>query len=123
MANPKNLTKPFTSDQSREQAAINGRKGGKESARRKKERKTLCDALLFLMAQPEKDKDGNNTGRTMQDAVIAGLVKRASRGDPKAFEVLRDTIGEKPVEKIVNITPNPETISNVEKALFGDDEN
>ena len=37
----------------------------------------------------------------------------------KAFEIVRDTIGEKPVEKVAVTTPLSETISKVEDALFG----
>lgn len=95
--------------------------GGKKSAQRRKERKSMREALLLLLNEPIKDKDGKATGKTTQDAVIAGLFKRAIGGDPRAFEIIRDTIGEKPVEKVVNITPKAETIESVEKALFGAD--
>lgn len=33
------------------------------------------------------------------DAAVFALFRRVLKGDPKAFEVLRDTAGEKPVEK------------------------
>lgn len=96
--------------------------GGKKSAQRRKERKSMREALLLLLNEPIKDKDGKATGKTTQDAVIAGIVKRAIGGDPRAFESIRDTIGEKPVEKIANVTPKAETIASVEAALFGADE-
>ena len=53
--------------------------------------------------------------------MIAGVMKRAIAGDVRAAEFIRDTIGEKPIERVANITPDPEIISGVEKALFGDD--
>lgn len=37
--------------------------------------------------------------KTYQEQIVLALVKRAQKGDTKAFEVIRDTIGEKPVEK------------------------
>ena len=41
MGNKKTLGKPFTSDQNREKAAENGRKGGRASAKKRKEQKKL----------------------------------------------------------------------------------
>ena len=37
---------------------------------------------------------------TNLDMIIASALKQASRGNTKAYEFLRDTIGEKPTEKI-----------------------
>jgi hypothetical protein len=95
MANEQNL-RPFTSEQSREAAVKNGRKGGKATAKKNKERKTFREGLLLLLNEPLKDKSGNVTDNTTQDAIIAALVKRAANGDTRAFEMIRDTIGEKP---------------------------
>lgn len=120
MANEQNL-RPFTSAQSREAAKKNGSKGGKATARNKKARKTFREGLLLLLNEPYTDKDGNTSKETTQEAIIAGLVRRAISGDTRAFESIRDTIGEKPVEKIANVTPKAETIASVEVALFGAD--
>ena len=94
------------------------REAGKKSAEKRAERKTLREGLLLLLSE-ELKKDGQPTGKTTQDAIIAGLVKRAVAGDTRAFEIIRDTIGEKPVERIANVTPDPDVIADVEKALFG----
>lgn len=99
MANEQNL-RPFTSDQSREAAKKNGSKGGKATAQKNKERKTFREGLLLLLNEPLKDKAGNPTTNTTQDAIIAALVKRAANGDTRAFEMIRDTIGEKPVQDV-----------------------
>lgn len=120
MANEQNL-KPFTSQQSRAEAVKNGRKGGKASAAKRAERKSIREGLLLLLNEPIKDRDGKDSGKTTQDAMIAGVMKRAIAGDVRAAEFIRDTIGEKPIERVANITPDPEIISGVEKALFGDD--
>ena len=58
------------------------------------------DGLLLLLNEPLKDKSGNVTDNTTQDAIIAALVKRAANGDTRAFEMIRDTIGEKPVQDV-----------------------
>lgn len=87
-ANPQNLVS-FTSDQDREAAARNGRKGGIASGEAKRRRKSLREQLEILL------ENGNT-----QESVAVALVKRAMCGDVRAFEVLRDTIGEKPVDKV-----------------------
>lgn len=97
-----------------------GRKGGKRSKQVQKERKTLREELLVLLGEEVTDK---NTGRVMptQAAISAALIKQAISGNYRAFEIIRDTIGEKPVEKVAVTTPAPDVIEGVEKALFGGD--
>ena len=69
---------------------------GKRSAEKRAERKTIKEGLLLLLGEQLRDKDGKLSGKTTQDAIIAGLVRRAVSGDTRAFEIIRDTIGEKP---------------------------
>ena len=95
------------------------RKAQKKSTEAQAERRTLKEGLLLLLNERLKDKDGKATDKTTQDAIIAGLVKRAVSGDTRAFEIIRDTIGEKPIEKVANVTPEREVVDGVEKALFG----
>lgn len=87
-ANPQNLVN-FTSDQDREAAVRNGRKGGIASGEAKRRRKSLREQLEILL------ENGNT-----QESVAVALIEKAMGGDVKAFEVLRDTIGEKPVDKV-----------------------
>lgn len=114
MANEKNL-RPFTSNQSREEAKKNGSKGGKASGKAKQERKTFREGLLLLLNEPIL-KDGQPTGKITQDAIIAGLVKRAISGDTRAFEMIRDTVGEKPVQDVKVSTGD---FSALDEALKG----
>ncbi len=88
MANEQNL-KPFTSEQSREEAKKNGRKGGIASGEARRKRKTLREELLALLET-----------ENYQEKISTALLKEATKGNTKAFEVLRDTIGEKPVDKV-----------------------
>lgn len=76
------------------------KEAGEKSAEKRAERKTIKEGLLLLLGEQLKDKDGKPSGKTTQDAIIAGLVKRAVAGDTRAFEIIRDTIGEKPVETV-----------------------
>lgn len=83
MANSGNL-KRFTSSEARE----NGKKGAKKSAEARRARKTLKEELLLLL------ESGDN-----QQKMSVALFQKALKGDIKAFEVIRDTIGEKPTDK------------------------
>ena len=118
MANEQNL-RPFTSDQSREAAKRNGSKGGKATAQKNKERKTFREGLLLLLNEPLKDKGGNATDKTTQDAIIAGLVKRAINGDTRAFEMIRDTIGEKPAQDVKVTTGDFSALEDAFAAMGG----
>ena len=111
MANVQNL-KTLSPKEAREQ----GRKGGKASAAKRAERKTFREGLLLLLNEPLKDKSGNVTDNTTQDAIIAALVKRAANGDTRAFEMIRDTIGEKPVQDVKVSTGD---FSALDEALKG----
>lgn len=87
MANEKNLI-PFnelTESQQREIAS----KGGKASAEAKRKRKTLKEELLLMLEDEE-----------VQKSVAVALIQEAQGGNVKAFGMLRDTIGEAPVEKV-----------------------
>ena len=99
--------------------AIAAKEAQEKSVESRTERRTLKEGLLLLINEQLKDKDGKATDKTTQDAIIAGLVKRAVSGDTRAFEIIRDTIGEKPIEKVANVTPEREVVDGVEKALFG----
>lgn len=98
MANEQNL-RPQNMRTKSEQREI-ARKGGKAAAAKRAERKTFREGLLLLLNEPLKDKSGQTTDKTTQDAVIAGLIKRAISGDVRAAEFIRDTIGEKPVQAV-----------------------
>ena len=77
----------FDSNQSRTKAAENGRKGGIASGKAKRERKLIKERILERMKEDD------------WDTMIDNLITKAQE-DIKAFETLRDTIGEKPNEKV-----------------------
>ena len=77
-------------------------------------RKTMKEMLEILL-----DKEiTNNKGETATtlEAISVSLIKKAMSGDVRAFEVLRDTIGQKPTDKVeqtsTNININDEKIIN-----------
>lgn len=87
MANKSNLKPVRTKKEARER----GKKGGIKSGEVRRERKTLKDELLLLLSNGDT-----------QNKVSLALIEKALSGDTKAFEVIRDTIGEKAVEKVEN---------------------
>lgn len=89
MTNIDNL-KPRTT-LSKEEAVEMGRKGGIASGIARRERKTLREELLLLLQKNES-----------QERISLALLQKALDGDIKAYEVIRDTIGEKPVDKTQN---------------------
>lgn len=71
--------------------------GGKASAQARAEKKALKDALLILL-NAACEVDGAKADGFA--AIGASLFKQALAGNVKAFEVIRDTIGEKPIDTI-----------------------
>lgn len=91
----------------KEEARERGRKGGIKSGEKRRERKTIREELLLLLST------GNN-----QKKMSVAVLEKAMAGDTKAFEVIRDTIGEKPVEKVQAEVTNYEEFL---KAVDGDE--
>lgn len=94
------------------------KKGGKRSGEVRRARKTLREELLALLSQDIKIEDGKvNT----QVAMSTSLIKEAIDGNTKAFELVRDTIGEKPVDKVEQVNIDMEykdSVNYVERCLL-----
>ena len=65
------------------------RNGGLASGEARRKRKSLKEELLLMLEDEE-----------LQQSVAIALIKQAQNGNVKAFGMLRDTIGEAPVEKV-----------------------
>jgi hypothetical protein len=106
--------KPFTKDDERAKNA------GKKSGKTRGERKTLREDLLTLLKEEITDK---NSGRTMgtQAALSAALIKQALSGNTKAYEIIRDTIGEKPVENVNIVSADFSALDAAFQGLSGGD--
>lgn len=118
MANEQNL-KPFTSDQSREKAVENGRKGGVASGEARRRKRDLRLALEMLLEKDFKDKNGKEMTGTQ--AITAKLFEQAMKGNVKAFETIRATVGQDPIQKIQVSEVDQSIIDEVEKAVLEDD--
>ena len=103
-----------------EQRAECGRKGAQKSTETKRKRKEMRETLNILLKMPLKkgkqysaedvkcfaDLKGKNI--TIDQAMMVCLVQKALKGDLSAISMVRDTVGEKPVEKVeATVTKNP----------------
>ena len=88
--NPQNLT-PFNTMDAKKKKEIQS-KGGHASTKVRRERKAFKEALLDVLKGKIDDK-------TIQDIGIDALMTKFMAGDLKAFEIVRDTVGEKPTDK------------------------
>lgn len=107
MAGTKNLI-PLNKRTKEEQKAITTA-GGKASGESRRARKTLKEELLMLLSEGDTQKN-----------VSVAMIQKALEGDTKAFEVIRDTIGEKPTEKVMVADVDPSIIGEVERMVNGD---
>ena len=87
MANENNLIN--LKDRTPEERKEIARKGAEATNKLLKERKTLKEELLLLLSQDN-----------FQERISLALLEKATTGDTKAYEVIRDTVGEKPTDKI-----------------------
>lgn len=88
--NPQNLT-PFNKMDAEKKREIQS-KGGKAGAESKRRRKAFREALLEALR-------GEIDNKMIQDIGIDALMTKYMAGDLKAFEIVRDTVGEKPTDK------------------------
>lgn len=79
----------------KEEARERGKRGGIASGKAKRKKKMLRECLEILMERKIGDM-------TTADAISVALVEKALSGDTKAFEVIRDTLGQKPIDKVEN---------------------
>lgn len=98
--------------QSKEEARKRGRAGGIASGKARREKKLMRETLDVLLSMPLKN--GKNAdvesirnfaalkGKniSVQDAILIAQVQKAMKGDTKAAEYVRDTIGQKPVDNV-----------------------
>ena len=119
MANEQNLipNSQRTPSELREMAT----KGGKASGEARRNKKMLRDCIDYLLEKEDKtvlDNEGKPMSGAEQLAYslfIKALTEKDTGKAAKAFEVLRDTAGQKPAEKIVVSEIDPDVISHVER--------
>lgn len=88
MANEQNLKPIKKGELSKEEAKKRGRKGGIASGKSRAIAKTFREMINETITDDDLKK------------MINTMVKQAQKGNTKAFEILRDTRGEKPKEEM-----------------------
>ena len=114
MANEQNLkpTNELTEKERRELA----KKGGKASVEARRKKKDLRLAIEILLETDIKGKNGEI--KSGAEAIAIAQFQKALKGDTRAFEVLRDTAGQKPIEKVMVADVEQSVIDEVEKAVL-----
>ena len=107
------------------------KRGGKKSGEVRRKRKTIREQLEFLMSLPIQDEVTKEKLEKMgiksdnmdnQMLMNVSLYKQALKGNTKAIEIVRDTLGEKPVEKLEhsgNISNSLEVLESIQNQLEG----
>ncbi len=99
MPNQENLEKgKDTQFQTGEEQVKTAREGGIASGEARRKKRDIRLALEMLLEKEFKDRSGNTI--TGAEAIAAKQFEKAMKGDTKAFEVVRDTAGQKPTDKI-----------------------
>lgn len=78
--------------------------GGKASGRARRNKALLKDCLQILMEKKMLDENGKKI--TGAEALSVEVFQKALAGDMKAWELLRDTVGQKPVDKVEQTNTN-----------------
>lgn len=118
MANEQNLEgKGFDSRTTEEQREI-ARQGGIASGKARAEKRDLRKALEMLLEKEWKDKRGNSLTGT--EAISAKLFEQAMNGNIKAFETIRSTVGQDPVQKVMIAEVDQDVIDEVERAVLNE---
>lgn len=108
MANNKENLISLADRTTEEQRAI-ATKGGQASGETRRRKKTLreqMEMLLSLPVQDEQTRDFIESLGIQPDevnnalAITLSMYQEALKGNTKAFELIRDTIGEKPTDRL-----------------------
>jgi hypothetical protein len=100
------------SERTKEEQRAIARKGGIASGKARREKRLMRETLDLLLNMPIKDGTfadvesirnfasikGKNI--SVQDAILIAQIQKAMKGDTRAAEYVRDTIGQKPTDSV-----------------------
>ena len=84
------------SDLTPEERKEKASKAGKASVKARRKKKELKTLLELALSQPQTENPDNDN----YIGITLALVNKALSGDVRAFETIRDTLGQKPVDQI-----------------------
>lgn len=124
MANANNL-RPFGPNDGRtdEERRLICQKGGRASGKSKRRKKMLreCfEALLDIEMEDDCD-EGEKQKYTGVELMAKKAFEAALAGDWKAWQLVRDTCGQKPSEKMVMSEVDPAIIAEIERIVYEND--
>ena len=121
MAGESNLI-PLNERTKEEQRRI-ATEGGKASVKARRDKKMLKDCLEILLERAEKvEIDGKTLKLTGAELIALTAYQKAAGGDIRAMEFVRDTAGQKPVEKVMIAEVEQSVVDEVEAMVMEDDE-
>jgi hypothetical protein len=82
------------------------RNAQKKSVESRKKNQTLAELLRIALTLQNEE-----TGETNNIAITNAIINKAAKGDVAAYQTIRDTIGEKPVDKQEIKTNQPAVLS------------
>jgi len=94
------------------------KKGGRASAESRRRRKAMREAFDELLSREFTDKEGNTTDGVT--ALVTRVYQKALKGDMRAVQFIRDTVGEMPVQRVEVDTIDPQARERVERILSED---
>lgn len=118
MANEHNLKS--LADRSPEERSEIAKLGQAASAKKRRENNSLRKAMQAFLDNDSGVKDRNGEALTGAQLMASVAIKEMVRGNPKFWEIIRDTAGEKPVEKVMVSEVSQAVIDEVEKAVLED---
>jgi len=115
MANEENLTHKLTVSEQRA--------GGKASGEARRRKREIREMLEEYLAMPAKV---NGRDATRKDVMVLNAIRIVTEGNAsdsdflKAFALIRDSIGEAPVQRVEVDTIDPQARERVERILSED---
>lgn len=97
----------------------NGQKGGIASGEARRRKRDLRLALEMLLEKDFTDKSGRTLTGT--EAITAKLFEQAMKGNVKAFETIRATVGQDPVQKVQVAEVSQEVVDEIERMVLDDE--
>lgn len=91
-------------------------KGGKASAEARRRKRDLREALEILLEKEFTDKNGVSKSGT--EVITAKLFEQAAKGNVKAFETIRATVGQDPVQKVMVAEVDNDVINDIETMVL-----
>ena len=111
MANEQNLIR--NEDRTPSERRENARKAGIASGKARREKADLKRQLqVFLEAEATKDKNGEPL--TGAELMVKVAVREMAAGNPRFWELIRDTAGFKPIDKLQVTEIDQDVIDEVE---------